>query len=102
MESQPATTLGPWGQFGMTGLVAGVLVTLVAYLLRRLVDGMLTQNQTLMQAQVSKLDEIKGLVSQNIEALKDMQREIVDTLRDLRDDIGRANLPQSKERRIER
>lgn len=101
MESPVDSALGPWAQFGMSGLLAGVLVTLVAYLLRRLVDGMLTQNQQLMTNQIAKLDEIKTMLSQNVDAVKDLHREAVELLKDVREDLNRATMPAtSREDRL--
>mgnify|MGYP001619634595 CR=1 FL=1 len=77
-------SLGPWGQFGLSGLVMGSLVMLVIYLLRRLVDGMLDQNKTFIGSMMGKLDEIKNAVSESREAqvtaMSDMRNDLMDML----------------------
>jgi hypothetical protein len=50
----------PWAQFGFAGVVAGVLLGLFGWILKRLVDGLLRQNGQQNVAQLAKLDEIKN------------------------------------------
>jgi hypothetical protein len=57
-----ATTMpqNPWAQFGFAGVVAGMLLGLFGWILKRLVDGLLRQNMQQNVSQIAKLDEIKG------------------------------------------
>jgi hypothetical protein len=77
-------SLSPWSQFGLNGLVMGALVMVVVYMLRKLVDGMLDQNKTLISSTLGKLDEIKAAINNSrdgqIAALVDLRNDLVDII----------------------
>lgn len=77
------TSIGPVGQTTVVGAIVISLLSLMGWLVKRLLDNLVNQNTTLMTQQLSKMDDVVKAIVSIREEVSSIREELRDGFHDL-------------------